>query len=68
MEDKAEILNVLCQLKSSQNSKIQPKMKTLGDYWPSVKCSDESLDQRNHVLSTIRYLLVARGYWMKQTN
>ena len=50
MLGKVEILNVLCQLRSSQSLEIQPKMETSGDYWPSVKCRDESIDQRNHWL------------------
>ena len=36
MLDSDELLNILCQLKSSQKSEIQPKMEIFGNYWPSV--------------------------------
>ena len=39
-----KISDALCQLKSSQHSKIQPKIDSLGRYQQSVKCSDESDD------------------------
>ena len=56
MVDNEEISNVLCQLKSSQNSEIQPKMESLGNHLPSVKCSDEFIDQRNHLLLGLEVL------------
>ena len=59
---KDKILNVLCQFKLSQNSEIQPKMESLGHYWPSVKCSDGSVDQRNQLL----LVLLIESFFVKE--